>query len=105
MDPNDDTPGGRRVVRTELVLDSVKRTLAAELETWTRRHGGSGHPDCTDTGAAADVRRPAGVRPQPSIGGRSLFAGAMANVAQDRRTEEQPAESTPKELPRRPYRP
>jgi hypothetical protein len=104
VNPSDDSHGGRKVIRTDLVPDSVKQALAAELEASTRGHRRLGHPDnaSTDTGV---VRRPsARVRPRVSIGGRSLFAGAMVNVIQDRHTKEQPAQSTTRAPPRRPYR-
>jgi len=103
VDPNDDTHGGRRVIRTELVSDSVKQALAAELEASTR-HGKSGRSDEANTDTAAVARPPTRVRPQLSVGGRSLFAGAMSNVVQGRRTQEQPAQSRPRVPPRRPYR-
>lgn len=105
VDPNDDTHGGRRVIRTELVSDSVKQALAAELEASTRRLGKSGRSDDAITDTSAIARPPARVRPQLNVGGRSLFAGAMSNVVQDHHTEERPAQSRPRVLPRRPYRP
>jgi len=101
VDPNDDTHGGRKVVRTDLVPDSVKHALAAELEASTRRQGRFGD---SSTGTAAITRPPTRVRPQLSTGGRSLFAGAMANVVQGRRTEEQPTQSATGVPPRRLYR-
>jgi len=101
VDPRDETHGGRRIVREELVPDSVKQALAAELEASTRRRGKSGYSD--DTSNAGVTRPPAKVRPQLSTSGRSLFAGAMSNVVQDRRTGERAAQST--RVPsRRPYR-
>jgi len=103
--PSDDTHGGRKVIRTSLVSDSVKRALAAELEASTRRHGRpSQSSDDASADAATIARPPARVRPQLSAGGRSLFTGAMANVVQNRRTDEQPAQSMTRAPTRRPYR-
>jgi len=104
VDPNDDTHRGRKIIRTNLVSDSVKQALAAELEASTRRHGRSGHSSDSSTDTAVVARPPARVRPRLSVGGRSMFAGAMANVVQGRRTEEQPSQSSTGEPPRRPYR-
>ena len=104
VDPNDDTHGGRKIIRTNLVSDSVKQALAAELEALTRRHGRSGHSSDSSTDTSVVARPPARVRPQLSVSGRSLFAGAMANVVQGRSTEEQPSRSSAGVPPRRPYR-
>jgi len=104
VDPRDNTHGGRKIIRTSLVPDSVKQALAAELEASTRRHGKSGHSSDSGADTAVVARPPARVRPRLSVGGRSLLAGAMANVVQVRRTEEQPAQSTTRVPPRRPYR-
>ena len=105
VDPNDDTHGGRKVIRTDLVSDSVKQALAAELEASTRRNARSSCTDNASTETAVVTRPPARVRPQVSVGGRSLFAGAMANVVQDRHTGEQTTQSTARTPHRRPYRP
>ena len=99
VDPRDESHGGRRIVRTELVPDSVKQALAAELEVSTRS---SGSPSCSDNTAGA--RSPTRTRPQLSVGGRSLFTGTMSNVVQDRRTGEQPTKSVKRVPSRRPYR-
>lgn len=104
VNPHDDTHGGRKVIRTELVPDSVKQALAAELAASTRRHGKSGRLDDASNGTAVATRPSAKVRPQLSIGGRSLFTGVMSNVMQERRTEERPARSTTRLPPRRPHR-
>lgn len=104
VDPKDDTHGGRKVIRTDLVPDSVKQALAAELEASTRRHGRSCSSGDTKTDTSVATRPPARVRPQLSIGSRSLFSGAMANVVQDRHTEEQPVQPTTRVPHRRPYR-
>ena len=93
VDPSDETYGGRKVIRTELVSDSVKQALAAELEASTRRDRRPGQSDNSNNGTPG-VRPPARVRLQLSIGDRSLFAGAMSNVVQDRRTGRQAAQST-----------
>lgn len=98
LDPRDESHGGRKIVRTELVPDSVKQALAAELEASTRRCGRPSHSDDTTR-----ARFPTGARPQPSLGGRSLFAGAVSTVVQDRRAGEQPTKSA-KRISRRPYR-
>ena len=100
VDPSDETHGGRRTIHAELVPDSVKQALAAELEASTRTRGGPGHSDGSTAGI---TRPPAKVRPQVSIGGRTLFTGAMSNVVQDRRTRERAAQST-RVSSRRPYR-
>lgn len=105
VDPNDDTHGGRKVIRTDLVPDSVKRALAAELEASTRRNGRSSSSDNSSADAAVTTRPPVMVRPHLSIGARSLFSGAMANVVQDRRTEERPVWSVTRVPHRRPHRP
>ena len=94
VDPSDETHGGRRVVRTELVPDLVKQALAAELEASTRRRGTPGHSGATSNGTADITRLPAKVRPQLSIASRSLITSAMTNVVQDRRTGERAAQST-----------
>lgn len=100
VDPEDDTHGGRKAAHTELVPDSVKKALAAELEASTRRQDGSG--PANDVGTVVATRPPVRPRPQLSISGRSLFAGAMATVVQDRHTGEQSARSSARAL-RRPY--
>ena len=101
VDPEDETHGGRKVIRTGLVPDSVKQALAAELEASTRRNEGSSHSDET----AVPTRAPMRVRPQLGNAGRSLLAGAVANVVRDRtRPEEQPTRSSTRAPPRRPYR-
>jgi hypothetical protein len=103
VDPSDETHGDRRAVRVELVPDSVKQALAAELEASTRRNGRPGRSEDTSNGTAGVTRPPAKVRPQISIGGRSLFTGAMSNAVKGRRTGEQAAQST--RVPsQRPYR-
>lgn len=103
VDPNDETHGGRKVTRTKLVPDSVKQALAAEMEASTSRGR-----DLVSEGAGAEtvatMRPPVRVRPQLSIAGRSLFAGAVANVVQDRRTEEQPAQPSTRAPNRRSFR-
>ena len=104
VDPSDDTHGGRKIIRTKLVPDSVKQALAAELEASTRRHGRFGHSGDSSTDTTVVTRPPARVRPQLSVGGRSIFAGAMANVVQGRRTDEQPTRSVTGVPPRRSYR-
>ena len=104
VDPSDETHGGRKLIRTDLVPDSVKQALAAELEASTRNHGSFGHPNDSGTDTAVVTRPPARVRPQLSVGGRSLFAGAMANIVQDRRGGEQPTQSATRAPSRRSYR-
>ena len=104
VDPSDNTHGGRKIIRTNLVPDSVKQALAAELEASTRRHGRSGHSSDSSADTVVVARPPARVRPQLSVGGRSLFTGAMANVVQVRRAEEQSTQSTTGVHPRRPHR-
>lgn len=101
VDPNDETHGGRKVVRTGLVPDSVKQALAAKLEASIRKPGRSND---VSAGTAGVTRPPAKVRPQLSIGGRSLFTGAMSNVVQDHHTEKNPARSTARAPHRRPHR-
>ncbi|KAF9785441.1 hypothetical protein BJ322DRAFT_831089 [Thelephora terrestris] len=99
VDPEDETHRGRKAIRTDLVPDSVKQALAAELEALTRRNEGSGHLD------NAPARPPMRVRPQLGTAGRSLLAGAVANVVRDRtRGEEQPTRSSTRGPPRRPYK-
>lgn len=104
VDPEDETHGGRRVVRTGLVPDSVKQALAAELEASTKGHRRPkpSNDIRNETGVAA--RPPARTRPQLSVPGRSLFAGAMATVVQDRRAGGRPAQSSARAPPRRPHR-
>jgi len=103
VDPSDETHGGRRVIRTELVPDSVKQALAAELEASTRRRGTPGHSGGASNGTADITRPPAKVRPQLTIGSRSLITSAMTNAVQDHRTGERAAQST-RAPSRRPYR-
>ena len=101
VDPNDESHGGRKIIRTELVSESMKQALAAELEASTRKRGRS-NDTSTDT---AGVRRPpTRVRPQLSISGQSLFTGVMSNVVRDRQTEEKPARPTARSPHRRPHR-
>lgn len=101
VDPQDETHGGRKVIRPGLVPDSVMQALAAELEASTRRHGRSNHSDDgIGTRTVVTARPPTRTRPQLSNSGRSLFAGAMATVVQDRRVE--PTQSA--RAPRRPQR-
>ena len=104
INPGDDTHGGRKVIRTDLVPDSVKQALAAELEASTRRHGRPSSSDDSSTDAPITTRPPARMRPQLSIGARSLFSGAVANAVQDRRIEEPPVQPMTRASHRRPYR-
>ena len=98
VDPRDESHGGRKIVRAELVPDSVKQALAAELEASTRNSSNPSRSDDT-TGARSSTR----TRPRLSVGGRSLLIGAMSNVVQDRRTVEQPTKSAKRVPSRRPY--
>jgi hypothetical protein len=104
IDPRDGSHGGRKIVRTELVPNMVKEALAAELEASIKRSGRPSHSEDNGDGTTG-ARSPTRARPQLSVGGRSLFTGAMSNVVQDRRTGEQPMKSTKRVPSRRPYRP
>lgn len=103
VDPQDETHGGRKVIRTGLVPDSVKQALAAELEASTRRPERPKRLDDVGTKPVVATRAPVRARrPQLCAPGRSLFAGAITTAVQDRRGKERPTQSSAR-APRRPY--
>ena len=61
------------MVHKELVPDSVKQALAAELKASTKMRGTSNRSDDADARSVAVTRPPVRARPQLSIPGRSIF--------------------------------
>ena len=79
-----DTHSRKKVIRTDLIPDSVKHRGVGGFHRG-QRHGRSSSSDGFGTEVAVATRLPVRVELQLSVGARPLFLGAMTNVVLDLR--------------------